>query len=148
MKRTGFARKEYMPEPKAPLRRIERSGVMARITDSFFAVPKIEYVRSKPLLKACREIPCQACMRSDGTIVAAHSNEARHGKGRSVKASDQYVASLCHLCHHELDQGSRLNRDERQALWAGAHAKTVRELVSRGLWPLDVPIPDLRSFDA
>lgn len=111
------------------------------------AVPKFAYVRSKALLTACREIPCQACGMADGTVCAAHSNEARHGKGRSIKASDVYVASLCHKCHSDLDQGAHMTRDERIGMWDMAHRKTVKTLVKRGLWPLAVPIPETRSMN-
>lgn len=111
------------------------------------AFPKATYVRSKALLVACREIPCQSCGVADGTVVAAHSNQARHGKGRSIKASDVFVASLCHKCHTELDQGSAMTRGEREGLWDNAHRNTVRTLVKRGLWPMSVEIPDIRVFD-
>lgn len=110
--------------------------------------PKRVYVRSKTLMKACREIPCQHCGVDDGSIVAAHSNSAEHGKGRSLKSSDIYVASLCHACHSALDQGSKLSKAERIAMWWSAHRKTVQELVRRGLWPLSIPIPDIRVFNS
>lgn len=109
-------------------------------------IAKFEYVRSKPLLKACRAIACQHCGCDDGTVCAAHSNQSQHGKGKSIKASDIYVASLCFACHSELDQGSRLSRDERVEMWTAAHRKTVRLLLACGLWPADVPVPDLRVF--
>ena len=111
------------------------------------AFPKTQYIRSSALLQACREISCQGCGVADGTVCAAHSNEARHGKGRSVKASDQFVASLCHKCHTDLDQGAYMTRDERQAMWFRAHRNTVHQLVRRGLWPLSVPIPDVRIMN-
>ena len=79
-------------------------------------------------------------------MCAAHSNQAQHGKGKSIKASDQYVASLCYRCHSHLDQGAQLSRAERDAMWTEAHRKTVRLLLARGLWPMAVPIPDIRSF--
>lgn len=109
-------------------------------------IQKFDYVRSKPLLKACRLIPCQNCEADDGTVCAAHSNQAQHGKGKSIKASDQFVASLCFRCHSALDQGSHLSRDERVEMWTAAHRKTVRLLLARGLWPDAVPVPDLRVF--
>lgn len=111
------------------------------------AVPKFDYVRSPALLKACREIPCQHCGNQDGTVAAAHSNQGRHGKAKSLKASDQFVASLCFQCHGALDQGAHESRDVRVMLWASAHARTVRELLKRGLWPADVPVPDIRMFN-
>lgn len=109
-------------------------------------ITKFAYHRSKPLLQACRAIPCQHCGSDDGTVCAAHSNQAQHGKGKSIKASDQYVASLCFRCHSALDQGSRLSRDERVEMWTAAHRKTVRLLLSLGQWPAAVPVPDIRRF--
>lgn len=103
--------------------------------------PKFAYVRSKPLLKACREIACQHCGAQDGTVCAAHSNLAEHGKGRSIKASDVFVASLCHACHSQLDQGARWSREERKAIWTAAHMKTVALLCAMGLWPEGVATP-------
>lgn len=108
--------------------------------------PKFDYVRSEKLLVACRAIACQHCGRDDGTVVAAHSNEAIHGKGRSIKASDIYVASLCHHCHMALDQGSQMTKAERQTVWLTAHLKTVTQLVKRGLWPTGVPQPDFATY--
>ena len=110
------------------------------------AIQKFTYVRSKPLLQACRQLACQHCGTDDGTVCAAHSNQAQHGKGKSIKASDIYVAALCFRCHTELDQGAPLSRGERVAMWFTAWRATVRELLRRGLWPLTVPVPDIRSF--
>lgn len=108
--------------------------------------PKYPYIRSKALLAACRELPCQRCGKQDGTVVAAHSNQAAHGKGRAIKACDSRVAALCQWCHSQCDQGggSHANRLE---MWWAAHVKTVRELIRRGLWPVGVLIPDTRRFD-
>ena len=107
--------------------------------------PKTEYIRSPKLMQAYRKIPCQACGIDDGTVVGAHSNSAEHGKGRSIKASDQFAASLCHRCHMEVDQGRTMSRTERVRVWTEAHVKTVAELVRRGLWPKDVSIPDVKQ---
>jgi len=111
------------------------------------AIEKFTYVRSKALLVACREIPCQNCGMADGTVVAAHSNQARHGKCKAKKASDQFVASLCMKCHSDLDQGAQMTREQRAGMWDNAHRNTVKTLVKRGLWPLDVEIPDIRSMN-
>lgn len=107
------------------------------------AFPKIEYVRSPKLMQAYRKIPCQHCGVDDGTVVGAHSNMAEHGKGRGIKASDDRAASLCHRCHMAVDQGRCMSRTERVRVWTLAHIKTVLELVRRGLWPADVPVPDV-----
>lgn len=108
---------------------------------------KHQYVRSKALMEAYRAIPCQNCGRDDGTVCGAHSNESRHGKGKGIKADDNRAASLCFICHALLDQGSKLLKAERLTMWFDAHVKTVRELIRRGLWPLAVPIPDIRTFN-
>lgn len=101
--------------------------------------PKHSYVRSPTLLRHAREIPCQHCGADDGTVVAAHANWGG-GRGRSIKADDNLIASLCFNCHAELDQGKNLSKDERQALWLNAHIKTVQKLTNLGLWPTKVPI--------
>lgn len=132
------SRKVFAPAvvPKSTSR-----AVMARCDAPAAAVPKHTYVRSKKLLEACREIPCQHCGIADGTVVAAHSNALANGKGRSIKASDVFVASLCFKCHQEIDQGSYLTKDERVAIWTAAHERTVKELNRLGLWPANVPQP-------
>lgn len=81
--------------------------------------------RSRKLLDAARELPCQHCGVSDGTVVAAHSNQLRDGKGRGLKAHDYRIASLCFTCHAELDQGSKMSKQERVEMWEEAHRKTI-----------------------
>lgn len=80
--------------------------------------------RNKKLLEIVRESPCQLCGARDGTVVAAHSNQLRDGKGRSIKAHDYRIAALCYTCHTDIDQG-RMSREDKQDLWEMAHRKTV-----------------------
>lgn len=143
-KRPTIERKRTVHTPIAPE---NRRGSMAPVAAEVSPIGKFTYVRSKALLVACREIPCQNCGMADGTVVAAHSNQARHGKCKAKKASDQFVASLCHKCHSDLDQGNQMTRAERAGMWDNAHRNTVKTLVKRGLWPLAVPIPDTRSMN-
>lgn len=65
---------------------------------------------------------------NDGTIVAAHSNQLRDGKGRGLKAHDFRVAALCHECHSELDQGAKLTKEERMNMWEESHRATIEWL--------------------
>jgi len=81
--------------------------------------------RNKKLLELIRVIPCQHCGLQDGTVVAAHSNQLRDGKGRGIKAHDFRVAALCYRCHSELDQGNRLSKEERVEMWEEAHRNTI-----------------------
>lgn len=75
--------------------------------------------RNKKLLELLRESPiCFGCGKhNDGTICAAHSNFSIHGKGRSLKADDCYVAALCFNCHSNLDSGGTLSYEEKYLLW-------------------------------
>ena len=81
--------------------------------------------RNKKLLEIVRESPCQICSRQDGTVVAAHSNQLRDGKGRGIKAPDYRIAALCYTCHSEIDQGSKMSKQERLNAWEEAHRRTV-----------------------
>jgi ribosomal protein S27AE len=99
--------------------------------------------RNRKLLEILRKSPCQECGREDGTVVAAHSNQLRDGKGRGIKADDNLVAALCLKCHYEIDQGNTLNKEERQAMWVNAHKATIGRLIDQGAWPDDVPIPEI-----
>lgn len=81
--------------------------------------------RNKKLLEAVREAPCMHCGAQNGTVVAAHSNQLRDGKGRGLKAHDYRISALCFTCHHELDQGNKLSKEERLNMWEDAHRKTI-----------------------
>jgi hypothetical protein len=88
--------------------------------------------RSRKLLDIVRESPCQICGAQDGTVVAAHSNQQRDGKGMGIKAHDYRIAALCYTCHADVDQGQRLNKEERKAVWDEAHRRTIGWLFDRG----------------
>lgn len=81
--------------------------------------------RNKALLEAVREAPCMHCGTQNGTVVAAHSNQLRDGKGRGIKAPDYRIAAMCFTCHHELDQGNKLSKAERVNMWDEAHRATI-----------------------
>jgi hypothetical protein len=59
--------------------------------------------RSKKLTQSAKHESCVSCGADDGTIVWAHSNEQKHGKGMGIKAHDLFGAYLCHKCHHGYD---------------------------------------------
>jgi hypothetical protein len=81
--------------------------------------------RNQRLLEIVRNSPCQNCGTQNGTICAAHSNQLRDGKGRSLKAHDFRVAALCFRCHSNLDQGYQMSKEERTEFWEEAHRKTI-----------------------
>ena len=91
--------------------------------------------RNQKLLETVREFECVLCGAEDGTVVAAHSNQLRDGKGKGIKAHDYRIAALCHRCHMDIDQGHRMNKQEKEAMWEEAHRKTIGFLFERGkLW--------------
>ena len=81
--------------------------------------------RNKKLLELVRQSPCQTCGTEDGTVVAAHSNQLRDGKGRGLKAHDYRIAALCFRCHSELDQGTKMSKVERVDMFETAHRGTI-----------------------
>lgn len=87
--------------------------------------------RNRKLLDAANGAPCQMCGAQDGTVVAAHANDSRFGKGAGLKAHDWAVAFLCHGCHAWIDQGNA-PRDEKREAWMVAALKTWGWLVSTG----------------
>lgn len=89
--------------------------------------------RDRKLLDLARDMPCVMCGAQDGTTVAAHSNLSEHGKGWSIKADDCMTAWLCYRCHTELDQGNKMDREQKRDFTLTAICKTVQELWRRGL---------------
>ena len=147
MRRTELKRKQIQRQPVERKRSIPTPGtgrgVHAACTDDVVSAPKREYVRSAALRDAYRLIPCtwEGCWVEDGTVCCAHSNWGEHGKGGGIKADDSRGAALCSVHHAALDQGSAMSYEERKAGWLAAHGRSVRELLGRGLWPKEVPVP-------
>ena len=145
MKRTGFKSKAPAPREAKQVQYIARPREVATARFELLMraqAPKREYIRSRPLMKAYRTIPCQLCWAEDGTVCGAHSNWLCHGKAKGKKADDNRCASLCSKCHFEIDQGSKWTKSERFKLWWEAHVKTVYALKTSGRWPDSVPVPD------
>ena len=81
--------------------------------------------RNKKLLNLAKDAPCMLCGSSDGTVVAAHSNQLRDGKGTGIKSSDFRIAYVCYTHHDMIDNDKRLDKQERINLWEDAHRKTI-----------------------
>lgn len=96
--------------------------------------PKFPYFRSQAHLRNVASLACQWCGLDDG-CQAAHSNHAYHGKGRGIKASDEFAAALCQACHQLVDQ-SQLPRSEKDDIWQTAYMRTKEKLIGLGLWPI------------
>lgn len=61
------------------------------------------------------------------TVVACHSNELIHGKGKGIKSSDAFSVWGCSHCHSMLDQGNQLSKQEKKKLFDKAWFKQVNE---------------------
>ena len=101
---------------------------------------KFQYFRSKKHLKNVASLPCQHC-GLEGQTQAAHSNMSVHGKGRGIKASDVFAAALCFACHHDLDAGHSLTKEQKQKMFFDALKSTWIELQKRDLILIDSPDP-------
>lgn len=84
-------------------------------------------MRSPKRLAEIRKLPCVRCGNPNSQ--AAHSNSAKHGKGRSIKASDQFTIPLCAICHAAFDRFELGNRAESEAMFEKWLIKT--ELMMR-----------------
>ena len=85
--------------------------------------------RSRKWLAAVHKIESCVLCGAYG-VQAAHRNQA---KGMSQKTDDCLTAALCLSCHHDIDNGNHLSRDERRALLDRAVCETVAQLARMGL---------------
>ena len=84
-------------------------------------------MRNPKRLAEIRKLPCVRCGNPNSQ--AAHSNSAKHGKGRGIKASDLFVIPLCAICHAAFDRFELGNRAESEAMFDQWLVKTNRMLV-------------------
>ena len=79
-------------------------------------------MRDAKRLAAIRKLPCIRCGNPNSQ--AAHSNSAKRGKGRGIKASDAFVIPLCAICHAAFDRFELGNRAESEAMFEKWLVKT------------------------
>jgi hypothetical protein len=95
-----------------------------------------------PWAKLCKDRPCVRCGADDGTIVPAHANQQRLGKGMGLKAEPWTVIPLCHKCHTWLDNG-QANRLELLEAYTHGWNRHMANLLADGLIELrgvEVPV--------
>ena len=94
--------------------------------------------RNRALLDLAHKLhDCPLCQRySIDGLEPAHSNQGKHGKGMSIKASDNFHAAVCHDCHMLLDNGM-LNREDAKDMWVMAYDATMLEYFKRGWLRVD-----------
>ncbi|RZN87718.1 DUF968 domain-containing protein [Acinetobacter johnsonii] len=79
-------------------------------------------MRDAKRLAEIRKLPCIRCGNPHSQ--AAHSNSAKHGKGRGIKASDAFVIPLCFKCHAAFDRFELGNRAESEVMFEKWLVKT------------------------
>ncbi|WP_257013802.1 hypothetical protein [Serratia fonticola] len=85
--------------------------------------------RSRKWLAAVGQI--EQCVLCDSWgVQVAHRNEL---KGMGLKTDDCATAALCAQCHHEIDNGKNLTRDERRQMMDRAIVLTVIQIARSGL---------------
>ena len=84
-------------------------------------------MRSPKRLAEIRKLPCVRCGNPNSQ--AAHSNSAKHGKGRGIKASDAFVIPFCAICHAAFDRFELGNREESEAMFDRWLVRVNRMLV-------------------
>lgn len=80
---------------------------------------KVKTYRNHKLLTLAADVPhCMWCHSANhGQVVAAHSNQLRHGKGTGYKAHD-VPAYLCNHCHDIVDgRAGKYNNMEREFIF-------------------------------
>lgn len=92
-----------------------------------FYLPKRQAFRSELWRRLVASIPCVFCGRESQ---AAHRNQ---GKGTGIKTDDCQTAALCPGCHHEIDNGKDMTREQRRARMDEAIVLTVTEMARRGM---------------
>lgn len=98
--------------------------------------------RCPSLLRLANGMRCQNCGREDGTVVAAHSDEQAHGRGKDNPAHDCFHAWLCARCHFWYDHASTgrdptkvydCTREDKHLMFMRAMHRTLLELWRLGL---------------
>ncbi len=129
MTRTGFAKKSKSPfSTLAPASTLKhRSAIKRRIR-------KVTVEEGSKYLAACAGQPCYLNVMcpwtdwADPTVVPAHSNQGKHGKGMGLKAKNEFTLPACLACHTWLDRSGAPQERKVTAFDAGyARWRPVRD---------------------
>ena len=85
--------------------------------------------RDPKRLELIRSLPCCQCGASPRSQ-AAHSNFGIHGKGKGIKADDEYTIPLCANCHADLDQNLSQQTRQQQLDWFNRKLKFINEVLN------------------
>lgn len=85
--------------------------------------------RDPKRLELIRSLPCCQCGASPRSQ-AAHSNFGIHGKGKGIKADDEYTIPLCANCHADLDQNLSQQTRRQQLDWFNKKLAFIDEVLN------------------
>lgn len=106
--------------------------------------------RSDAYLVLVRRLPCGVCDQK-GSTQAAHSNQLRFGKGKSIKASDAATFPLCGPgglnCHADHDQGGYISKQKWKSLEFKWICAAIRKFIRNGWLVWDLEPDDLEHQD-
>ncbi|MBR7929410.1 hypothetical protein [Burkholderia ambifaria] len=129
MARAGFAKKS-----KSPFDTLASASTLKRRSAIKHRIRKATVEEGSKYLAACAGQPCYLNVMcpwtdwADPTVVPAHSNQAKHGKGMGQKAKHEFTLPACLACHTWLDQGGAMQERKVAAFDAGyARWKPVRD---------------------
>lgn len=118
---------------KPPTKPMARGTTRMRASKPKSAKPKRAARNTGPdYLAMCRGQQCYlqihgVCNHDRATVVPAHSNQQRHGKGMAIKAMDIFTIPACACCHAEIDSGQRFTKAEKFALWDDAYERWAHD---------------------
>lgn len=142
LRRSSFKRPVYVAPAPAPLRRVERSGVIARCSDVLVAVPKEQVLESAAYENLVRAMPCAHC----GWPPRSQFCHADLGKGLGIKTDVRRGWPGCGPhnhepgCHWLLGSSGRIPREQRRELEARYGAQTRAAILAAGTWPKSLPL--------
>lgn len=80
---------------------------------------------------------CMVCGAVTDTT-HCHSNQSKHGKGKSIKSSDAAQFAACATCHSKIDQGG-MNRLMREGIENLAIVMTYQFMSDKGFFDSGIP---------
>lgn len=120
-------------QQRSPLKRtygLKQGGAQLARTRVKKRRPKRRPMAERRYALACRGEPCYllipgAPSHDRATVVDCHSNQMKHGKGWAIKAADEKTVPGCAWCHHAIDQGNWLTKEQRRDYWDDAYRRWV-----------------------
>lgn len=85
--------------------------------------------RNPKRLERIRALSCCNCGAGPRSQ-AAHSNFGVHGKGKAIKASDEYTIPLCVTCHQNFDQNLSQQTRQQQLDWFNKKLTFIDEVLN------------------